>query len=89
MDAIVQVCEEVCPGSDLHVFQALVRTSLTQQQQQQEGGTEVGSAAAADEAMRGLVRALQVRYGPQVAGDSELLQKLIAATSAAANMVWL
>lgn len=91
LDAIVQVCEEVCPGSDLHVFQALVQTSLTQQQQQQ-GGAEVGSAAAAataDEAMRGLVRALQVRYGPQVAGDSELLQKLIAATSAAANMVWL
>lgn len=88
LDAIVQVCEEVCPGSDLHVFQALVRTSLTQQKQQQ-GGAEVGSATAADEAMRGLVRALQVRYGPQVAGDSELLQKLIAATSAAVNMVWL
>lgn len=85
LDAIVQVCEQVCPGSDLHVFQALIRTSLAQQQQ---GDAEVGSTAA-DEAMRGLVRALQVRYGPHIAQDQELLQKLIAATSAAANMVWL
>jgi hypothetical protein len=88
LDAIVQVCEEVCPGSDLHVFQALIRTSLAQQQQQQQGDAEVGSTAA-DAAMRGLVTALQVRYGPQIAQDQELLQKLIAATSAAANMVWL
>jgi hypothetical protein len=72
----------------LHVFQALIRTSLAQQQQQQQGGAGVGSAAA-DEAMQSLVRALQVRYGRQIAQDQELLQKLIAATSAAANMVWL
>jgi hypothetical protein len=87
LDAIVQVCEEVCPGSDLHVFQALIRISLAQQQQPQ-ADAEVGSAAA-DEAMRSLVRALQVRYGLQIAQDQELLQKMIAATSAAANMVWL
>lgn len=81
-DAIVQVCEVVCPGSDLHVFQALIRTSLAQQ----AGGE---SQAASDAAMQGLVRALQLRYGPQVAADPGLLQKMVAATSAAANMVWL
>jgi hypothetical protein len=84
LDAIVQVCEAVCPGSDLHVFQALVRVSLVQQQEKDAGA----ESAAADEAMRALVRALHVRYGPRVE-DEDLLPKMIAATSRAANMVWL
>lgn len=84
LDAIVQVCEAVCPGSDLHVFQALVRVSLVQQQDKDAGA----ESAAADEAMQALVRALHVRYGPRVE-DEDLLPKMIEATSRAANMVWL
>jgi hypothetical protein len=94
LDSIVQVCEAVCPGSDLHVFQALVRVSLVQQQDKaavaesaaaEEAGAE---SAAADVAMQALVRALHVRYGPRVE-DEDLLPKMIEATSRAANMVWL
>jgi hypothetical protein len=96
-DAIVRVCEVVCPGSDLHVFQALIRTSKAQQheQGQQEGAASMlkdepgSSTAVSDIAMQGLVRALQLRYGPQVGQDPELLKRMVAATSAAANMVWL
>lgn len=97
LDAIVHVCEVVCPGSDLHVFQALIWTSMAQQheQGQQEGGASVlgdatvSSTAVSDVAMQGLVRALQLRYGQQVGQNPELLKRMVAATSAAANMVWL
>lgn len=91
LEAIVRVCEEVCPGSDLHVFQALRWTSIAQQQeeQQQEVKEGAGFGSRADDAMQGLVRALQVRYGPQVGLDEELLSRMVAASSEAANMVWL
>jgi len=90
LEAIVRVCKKVCPGSDLHVFQALRWTSLAQQQeQQQEGGEDAGFRSMADDAMQGLVRALQVRYGPQVGLDEVLLSRMVAASSEAANMVWL
>jgi hypothetical protein len=80
LDAMLHVCETLCPGSDLHVFHALRRASV-EQQSKGEDSQEAKAAFAR------LVGALRVRYGQQVVDDEELLSKMAAASSEAAAMV--
>jgi hypothetical protein len=80
LDAMLHVCETLCPGSDLHVFHALRRASV-EQQSKGEDSQEAKAVFAK------LVTALRVRYGQQVVEDEELLSKMAAASSEAAAMV--
>ncbi|KAF6253937.1 hypothetical protein COO60DRAFT_370678 [Scenedesmus sp. NREL 46B-D3] len=80
LDAMLHVCQALCPGSDLHVFHALRRASV----EQQSKGEASQEAAAAFGKLAG---ALHVRYGQQVVEDEELLSAMVAASSRAVAMV--
>jgi hypothetical protein len=80
LDAMLAVCETLCPGSDLHVFHALRWASIEQQRQGED-------SEEAKTAFKRLAEALCVRYGQQVVRDEQLLNAMAAASSQAAAMV--
>lgn len=100
--AIVTVCEKVCPGSDLHLFQALRLAETPQQQQQrpqqQQQEPLSGQILHQDDCRDGdqtldadhcVVRALQIRYGPEAVAEQVMLDRMRAAAAQAADMVWM
>jgi hypothetical protein len=80
LDAMLHVCQTLCPGSDLHVFHALRWASVAQQRKGED-------SREAKDAFQKLVEALRVRYGQQVVQDEQLLSAMAAASSQAATMV--
>jgi hypothetical protein len=89
LDALLRVCECACAGSDLHLFQALRRTSIAQSRGAATSTGAHTARAAADDpgGMAALTAALRVRYGQQVVADEQLLRRMVAATAEAASLV--
>ncbi|KAF8063744.1 smyd2-b [Scenedesmus sp. PABB004] len=83
LDAVLRVCEQVCPGSDLHVFEAVRRLAAAQAA---PGGADDG-APAARAASDALARAVVARYGPALLHGDGALARLVAASVEACHMV--